>query len=118
MPSRASICAALASASLTCASVSVGENADQLGALRDRRAALDRRRDDAAGGFGGDVGLFLGHQRAGGADEARDRLLDGGDRARPRRAAGSRLGCSCLGVAGRLQAPASSAAASTMRAND
>ena len=80
MPSRASICAALASASFSCASVSVGERRISSAPCATARAALDRRRDDAAGRFGGDVGLFLGHQRAGGADEARDRLLGGGDR--------------------------------------
>ena len=91
-PSRASICAAFASASLSCASVSVDGDAHELGARRHRRAALDRRRDDAAGGFGGDVGLLFGRQAAGRADEARDRLLDGGGR---RDRDGGRRGVGC-----------------------
>ncbi len=48
---------------------------NQLGALIDARSALDWGRHDAAARFGGDFRLFLRHQRAGGTDEPRDRLL-------------------------------------------
>ena len=36
-----------------------GGDANQLAAGADAAAALDRRRDDAAGDFGGDLGVFL-----------------------------------------------------------
>ena len=46
----------------------------------DARAAFDRRPDDAAGGLGADLRLFVGDQRAGDAQVAFDRpALDGHD---------------------------------------
>ena len=80
MPSRASICAALACASARLRLAFGGGDPNQLGVGADAAAALDRRRDDAAGDLGGHLGVFLRGQRAADADEARDRLLDGGDR--------------------------------------
>ena len=50
-PSRASICAALASASCSCADVSDGEMRTSSAPWRDAGAALDRRLDDAARRF-------------------------------------------------------------------
>jgi hypothetical protein len=77
IPSRASICAAFASASFSCASVSIDDTRTSSAPAETcvPRSTGARRRGRR---FGGDVGLLLGHQRAGGADEARDRLLDGG----------------------------------------
>ena len=79
-----------------------GRNPDQLGTLRNRRAALDVRGDDASGGLGRDVGLLLGHQRTGRPDEARDRLLGGGDgrHLHDGRRAGLFLGLGVAGAAG------------------
>ena len=91
-PSRASICAALASASLAWASVSVGEMRISTSPCATAVPRSTGVGDDAPGDFGGHVGLVFGHQRAGRADEPRDRLLDGGDRCgRDRRALGRRM---------------------------
>ena len=48
-------------------------DADQHRARGDARAALHRRADHAAAGFGGDVGLLVGGERSGDAQEAIDR---------------------------------------------
>ena len=57
-----------------------GGDSDEHRAGRDAGAALHRRADDAAAGFGGDVGLLVGGERAGHAQETIDRLaFDLGD---------------------------------------
>ena len=68
MPSRASICAALASASRAWASTSAAEMRIRSALAADAAAALHRRRDDAAGDLGGDLGLFLRGERAADAE--------------------------------------------------
>ena len=59
----------------SCASASVRGNADEHRAVRHARAALDRRRDHAAGRFRRDLRLFVGDQRSGHAQVAIDRLV-------------------------------------------
>ena len=98
-PRRASICAALASASCSCADVSAGEMRDEHRALRDARAALDRRLDDAAGGLGAHLGLFVGEQRAGDAQITIDRPAFDRRRRRRRAAPASVAAFTVAGIA-------------------
>ncbi len=72
-PSFASIWAALASASCSCAAVSDGEMRTSSAPCVHARAALDGRLDHPAGGFGADFRLRVGHERARHAEIAIDR---------------------------------------------
>ena len=79
---------------------------NELGTLADQRAAFDRSGNDAASDLGGDVGLVLGGQRAGGSDESRDWLLDDGrdrgiDRAGVVRGGGPGFAVAARAAAGR-----------------
>lgn len=53
---------------------------DEHGTGGDARAAFDWRRDHASCGFGGDLRLFVRHERAGDAEKPIDRLILEGDR--------------------------------------
>ena len=76
---------ALASASCSCADVSVGEMRTSTAPCATRVPRSTGVAIDAAGGLGADFGLLVGDQRAGDAQVAIDRpALDRGDRDRRR----------------------------------